>query len=388
MTSLSLAWTLIAGFSAPVLAHVCARFPLSWTAALIGVIAAVITAAGNRRMAAAFFFAALCMLLRLHMTDNIVMPGMEDTIEALTDVRRSVIDRIGLLVAEPQASFLAGVLTGERTDIPADITLQMQQTGLTHILAISGTNITLILVFLEHVLFFVPRRWKLAPLTGSIVVFTLFSGASASAVRACIMGMLQLVALQTGRPPVHRLLVGWTFVGMLLWNPQQLRDDAGFQLSFLAVIGLYEFQEPLKALLRRVPEAMGIRDALVMTLAAQLTASFWSAYVFGTLPLHSAILNILVAPLIPIAMLSGVGALGASMLSLTLGRMVMLPAWAALSGILWIGKVGAAFTSGILTGLEGSTTLLAVWVAFMGVLWGLTRRKNTEHAIVNVHAPA
>lgn len=337
----------------------------------------VLTAAGHRREALLLCCAAMTMLVRLLWGIEGVIPGTQTLISSLADMRREVIAHIGLLLPEPHASFLAGVLTGQRTDIPKDITVQMQRTGLTHILAISGTNITLILVALEHLLFFLPRAWRFPPLVAGIAVFTLFSGASASAVRACIMGMLQLVALQTGRPPVHRLLIGWTFAGMLLFEPAQLRDDAGFQLSFLAVIGLCEFQEPLKALLRRVPKMFGLQEALVMTLAAQLTASPWAAYVFGTLPLHSVLLNIVVAPLIPVAMLSGTGAVIIGAVSLTLGRIVMLPAWVALSCILWTGKIGAAFPALILSNVQGSTTLLVMWASLLcWLLWHTKRHAS------------
>lgn len=354
----------------------------------MGTIAFVLAAVGHFQPALLLCCAGAIMLLRLFWGVEGSIPGTQALIAALAEMRRGVIAHIGLLLPEPHASFLAGVLTGERTNIPKDITVQMQRTGLTHILAISGTNITLILVALEHILFFLPRTWRFPPLVAGITVFTLFSGASASAVRACIMGVLQLVALQTGRPPVHRLLIGWTCAGMLLFDPSQLRDDAGFQLSFLAVIGLCEFQEPLKTLLRRVPKTLGIHEALVMTLAAQLTASPWAAYVFGTLPLHSALLNIVVAPLLPVAMLSGVGAVIIGAVSLTLGRIVMLPAWLALSCILWTGRIGAAFPTFILSNVQGSTTLLITWVSCMCWLLWRTKRHAPKDAILTAHAAA
>lgn len=388
MTSRYLAWICIIGFCVPVALHTCLRWPLAWTGTCVGAVAFVLAAAGHRREALLLCCTGTIMLLRLLWGVEGSIPGTEALITALAAMRREVIAHIGLLLPEPHASFLAGVLTGERTDIPKDITVQMQRTGLTHILAISGTNITLILVALEHLLFFLPRAWRFPPLVAGITVFTLFSGASASAVRACIMGVLQLVALQTGRPPVHRLLIGWTFAGMLLFEPSQLRDDAGFQLSFLAVIGLCEFQKPLKSLLRRVPDILGLQEALVMTLAAQLTASPWAAYVFGTLPLHSALLNIIVAPLIPVAMLSGTGAVVIGAVSLTLGRIVMLPAWLALSCILWTGKIGAAFPAFILSDVQGSATLLTIWACCLCWLLWRTKRNTPKDAMLTAHAAA
>lgn len=224
---------------------------------------------------------------------------------SLAGIRENIEARIRALFPEPQASLLIGLLTGSRGTLPKSVSDDFTATGLTHILAISGFNITLILSLVIGSLFFVPKRWRFFPAGAAVMVFTLFVGASASAVRACIMGCLGLLALQSGRLNHLRLSVLWTMAFMLFWKPQSLWDDAGFQLSFLAVISLSECGNWLKPWTDRLPEYGGIREQLHLTLTAQILTAPWIAWIFGRVSLVSPIANVFMAPAVPLAMLFG-----------------------------------------------------------------------------------
>ncbi len=213
--------------------------------------------------------------------------------------------QINLLQPEPHASFLAGLLTGSRRGIPDHLTTDFNATGLTHIIAISGTNITMIVLCLGSFLFWLPLRWRFVPMVAGIVLFTLFVGASASVVRAAVMGILGLIALQTRRQTDTRLLILWAAGFMLAWNPKLLWYDAGFQLSFLAVIGLNECTPLIAPLLKNIPDTLGMRENLQATTAAQIATLPWIALLFGRISLVAPLANLLVTPLIPAAMLFG-----------------------------------------------------------------------------------
>jgi len=147
-------------------------------------------------------------------------------------------DRINRLFPEPHASFEAGLLVGARKGIPADLMEKFNITGLTHIIAISGYNITIIIVFVMWMLGGLPRMTGFAVAIASIILFTLFVGASPAVVRASIMGILGLIALNYGRQNNIHLTILWSAMLMVLWNPKILMHDVGFQLSFAAVMGL------------------------------------------------------------------------------------------------------------------------------------------------------
>jgi competence protein ComEC len=239
---------------------------------------------------------------------------------------------ISTLFPEPYAALLTGLLTGSQGRIPPSLGDAFSTTGLTHMLAISGFNITLILSLVQGALFFLPKKWRLVPAGIAVVIFTLFVGASASAVRACVMGCLGLLAMQSQRKKTTRLIIFWAMAGMLLLKPQSFWDDAGFQLSFLAVIGLSEFSEVMLRLTNHVTEKGGLREQLHATLTAQLLTTPWIAYVFGRMSLIAPLANVLTAPLVPLAMLFGALTLAADFLRLPLlptllQSIAMMPLW-------------------------------------------------------------
>lgn len=260
----------------------------------------------------------------------------------LYDLRKSIEDRIGLILPEPHGSLLAGLLTGSRRGLPQHLSDDFRTSGITHIIAVSGYNITIILTLLSSALFWLPLKRRFWPLVLMVSAFTIFVGAGAPVVRAAIMGILGLVALQAERVAIPRLTILWTAFFMLLWNPLQLWYDASFQLSFLAVLGITEFGPFLKKALKRVPEAFAIRESLVATIAAQLGTLPVSILIFRQFSLVSPLTNILVAPLVPLAMMLGTLSLLTSVLWVPLALVPGYVTWGVLELILLIGKFGAA----------------------------------------------
>lgn len=259
----------------------------------------------------------------------------------LYTLKQSVEDRIGMILPEPHASLLAGLLTGSRRGLPKHLSEDFRISGITHIIAVSGYNITIILTLLSSALFWLPVKRRFWPLVMMVTAFTIFVGAGAPVVRAAIMGILGLVALQTERIAVPRLTILWTAFFMLLWNPLQLWYDASFQLSFLAVIGITECSPYLKRVLKRVPEAFAMRESLVATIAAQIGTLPVSLLLFRQFSLVSPLVNVLVAPLVPLGMLFGAVSLVISIASLPLSLVTGYLTWAVLQAIILIAKLGA-----------------------------------------------
>ena len=243
-------------------------------------------------------------------------------------------DAINRLFPEPQASFEAGLLVGARKGIPDDLMTKFNITGLTHIIAISGYNIAIIVVFFAWFFSRIPRKIGFIVTIAAIVLFTLFVGASPSVVRASIMGILGLLALNYGRQSNVSLTILWTAFFMVLWNPKTLWWDAGFQLSFAAVLGLVYVAPLFKKYAEKLPQAFGVRETILMTLSAQVMALPIIVYNFGRLSLIAPLANLLVAFAIPPAMLFGFMAVILSFLFFPLGLLPAYVAWGILTYII------------------------------------------------------
>ncbi|NOS66853.1 MAG: ComEC/Rec2 family competence protein [Candidatus Peribacteraceae bacterium] len=263
-------------------------------------------------------------------------------LRAIYRFKRSLENRITLLLPEPHASLLAGLLLGSRGSMPDDLTQDFKNTGLTHIVAISGFNITLLITVMGTLLFWLPLKWRFWPSVILIAGFTLLTGASASAVRAAMMGILGLLALQLNRMQTTRLTVLWSAFFMLAWNPKQLWYDAGFQLSFLALIGVLEISPLLKPYLRRVPEFLGIQESFCLTLSAQMIASPWILFLFGQFSVIAPVSNLLAPPAVPYAMLLGTLSLLLGWIWMPLGKIMAAIAWLPLQ---WITSVAHLLSS-------------------------------------------
>lgn len=209
-------------------------------------------------------------------------------------------------IPEPSASFIGGILLGSRSQIPQEIKDVFARTGTSHVLAISGYNITIIALIVSWIFLFFFRRPTAFWLSlAGIAVFTVLTGAQASVIRASIMGMLVLLAQREGRFYNARNSIVLAGSVMILQNPEILRYDVGFQLSFLATLGLVLLADPLTRKLERLPKFMNFREILAMTLAAQIFVLPLIVYYFKNLSLVTLPVNVIILPAIPYAMFLG-----------------------------------------------------------------------------------
>jgi competence protein ComEC len=242
---------------------------------------------------------------------------------------------------EPQGALLLGLLTGAQSGLPQHLADDFRTAGLSHIVAVSGYNVTIVLLILSGLLCWLPVRKRFIPLAVALMAYGILTGGSPPVIRAVIMGILGLIAISLGRQTTPRLTILWTAFMMVLVRPQAISDDVSFQLSFLAVIGLMELSPWLLKVLRKVPDTLGMRTSLAATLAALIMTLPLTISVFRQISIVAPLTNVLVAPLIPLAMLSGFIATLAGILWLPLGMALGYPAWAVLELIILIAQTGA-----------------------------------------------
>lgn len=274
---------------------------------------------------------------------------------ALARTKETFEEKINIVLPEPQAAFLKGLLLGERRDLPQSLRDDFATTGTTHIVALSGYNITLVGGFFMSALLFltVPFTFAFWLAVFAITLFVLLTGASPSVVRAGMMGILLLIARKEGR--LYHMGNALALAGavMLWFNPLLLRFDAAFELSFLATIGLvylsprveriYERSgERIKNVLKRTryhkmfplarqrdknAELFSFRNIFIETTSAQICVAPLLIFLFGRLSLISPITNLLILIAVPYAMAVGFVAACAAFFSSALGRVIGWGAW-------------------------------------------------------------
>ncbi len=205
---------------------------------------------------------------------------------------------------EPQASFGLGLLIGERNTLPTNVSNQLAAVGLTHLIAVSGYNLTILLDVARRLLGKRSKYQFTILSLGLIGGFLLLAGASASIVRAALVSGLSLLAWYYGRrfrPIVLLMLVAALTVA---YSPLYLWSDIGWYLSFLAFFGIL-ILAPL--VLRRVygtRQPSGLVLLMTESACAQVMTLPLIMYVFGRVSLLAIPANMLVLPLVPIAMLA------------------------------------------------------------------------------------
>src|SRR5579885_2572489 len=231
-------------------------------------------------------------------------------------LRQRLAQAISHALPEPEASLLIGILLGLKTTVLRDQYALFQASGTVHLIVASGVKVTVLCGLLAAVANrLVGRRWALALLLLGILMYTLLSGASPSAIRAGIMGMLLVIAPRLGR--AYNVYTALALAALLIsvWSPYVLWD-VGFQLTLLGTLGIV-LLAPLLARwlarsLERLPGGRMGAGCLAVTSAAQLATLPIQAVNVGQLSLIAPLTNLLIAPLLDLLLLMGlvVGLLG------------------------------------------------------------------------------
>ncbi len=229
------------------------------------------------------------------------------------------------LLLDPQAGLLAGIIAGVKTDLPKSILDNFKIAGLSHLIAVSGFNVGIVIALFASLTKGSGRYFHLFTSVALVMFFVIFTGASASVIRAGTLALLFVFARFIGRrASLFRLLVSTSLL-MTLHNPLIVRYDIGFQLSFAAVLGLIFLAEPLEHRLvaRRFPK--GLAQVLSATSAATLTTWPIIAHNFGTISVYALPANLIAEPLVPILTIAGLLLVALGSLLPALASWLILP---------------------------------------------------------------
>ncbi len=224
---------------------------------------------------------------------------------AIDAIRRRADRALSVGLPAPLAALGRGMVLGEDEALPDGMRDDFRASGLAHLVAASGTNVALLaaLVLLLCAVVGVSLRARLVLALAAVAGYVPLAGAGPSIQRAGVMGCALLVAALASRPASRAYALLLAAAVTLGLDPRAL-DDAGWQLSFAAVLGLLVMVPALRARLRRRLPA-GLAEALAVTLAASAATAPLIAWHFGRVSLVSVPANVLAAPAVAPVMWSG-----------------------------------------------------------------------------------
>lgn len=269
-----------------------------------------------------------------------------------------------------QAALVPALVDGDDTRVPEQLAEDFRTTGLTHLLAVSGTNLTLVVGFLLTLARWcrVRGRWLTVVAGAGVVGFVLLARTEPSVVRAAAMGTVGLLAMSVGGRQRAVRGLGAAVVGLLLLQPA-LGLTPGFALSVLATAGILLLGPPWRdALARWLPRWLA--EAIAVPMAAQLACTPLVAALSGQVSLAAVGANLLAQPAVgPATILGLVGGL-LGIVWVPLGRLAGILAGWCVSWIVLVAQRGADLPLPAIGWGTGGVALgvLSVAVVALGVL--------------------
>jgi competence protein ComEC len=238
----------------------------------------------------------------------------------VNELRRRFTAGVQSALPEPLASFGMGLLIGQRNTLPLGVAQALLMVGLTHIIAVSGYNLTILLRSADKVTGKRSKRMALLLSLGLIAVFLLFAGTSASIVRAAIVSMLSIAAGYYGRKFKPLLLILLAAAITAYANPYYVWSDTSWYLSFLAFYGVMILAPMIQTRWKQKWRDSLVAAVALESLCAEVMTLPFVLHAFGQMSFIGLVANVLVVALVPLAMLlTLVAGLGGMLLPAVVG---------------------------------------------------------------------
>jgi len=313
---------------------------------------------------------------------TVLGPGRLDPFRrAAVALRQKMEEVLKATLPRADAALLAGLLLGSREDLPEEISRAFRESGVFHLLAVSGGNVAMILVPFLAMLRWAGfrRRWAAAAGIPLVAFFVLLTGATPSVLRAGLMAVLVLLGDLLGRERDGLNTLGAAVLLLLVAKPSLL-FDVGFQLSAAATLGILLFTRPIEHWLSpRLQSLFGpragrwIAAGLAVTLGAQAMVEPISLHYFGALSVIAPVANLLVALCQAPVVYTGTVSLLAGLVFLPLARLLGFFVQGGLWVLVFLVKAAAAVPGGF---LEVGRLPFSGVICWYAALWLAVRREE------------
>jgi competence protein ComEC len=246
---------------------------------------------------------------------------------------------VNLSMPSPESAIMGATILGGEVGISKDLQGKLNVAGVRHVIAVSGMNI----VIISNVLMFlflglrVGKKWAIILSLISIFLFITLCAYETSAVRAGIMGSLFLIAPLFGRRSCGARTIIIAALIMLAINPYLLFYDVGFQLSFLATLGMIYLSTSFMRWLKFIPNGiLGLQEILSSTFSAYIFTFPILIYSFGQVSLFGILANVLILPIVSLIMILGLVSALAGIFTPLIGWFLAIAPYFLLHYMLWI----------------------------------------------------
>ncbi|HYX05035.1 MAG TPA: ComEC/Rec2 family competence protein, partial [Reyranella sp.] len=341
---------------------------------------------------------------------TVVERGKPDgLVRAIDALRADITERILKALPGPEGGVVAALLTGEQTAVDKDVTQAMRDSGLAHILSVSGLHIVfvvgLVMGLVRYGIALVPplalrvdaKKIAAVLALSAALFYTALAGAPVPAQRACAMAGFALIAVLLDRTALSLRLVAWSAVIVLAAAPESL-TGASFQMSFAAVIALIAAWEAASGWRRRLHEraelstqrwlwrlGAALAASLATTLIASVATGAFAAYHFNRVSLLGLVANMLGVPLTGFWIMPW-GLLAMLLMPLGLERFALVPMGWGVEGLNAIARYVAGWPEAatLVPSLPGAS----LWLMTIGGLWLCFWRRSWRLAGLPVIAAA
>ncbi|MDA0768602.1 MAG: ComEC/Rec2 family competence protein [Chloroflexi bacterium] len=305
----------------------------------------------------------------------------------LYGVRHRLAFSLARSMPEPQAALGQSMLLGIRDGLPADLEEDFRTTGTSHLLAISGLHIGVLLAMslgLSQAILGRRRHLYLIAPLALIWLYALLSGASPSAVRAAIMGTVYLAALLSGRPRNVLPALALAAAVMVAIDPEVIWSIS-FQLSFAAMAGIAILADPIGRTLRGedgawrgLPIKAAILGTIGVTLAATITTVPLVAFYFQQVSLVGIPASLLTLPAMPFVLITNALAGLGGLISPAVGTPLGWLAWLFSSYVIGVVRLLALVpTASVNTG-EVAIPFVVAWYTALTLAYSLRKASNMD----------
>jgi competence protein ComEC len=295
---------------------------------------------------------------------------------------RDLLDRGAASLAPARRALLRGLLVGDDRDIPAVVEADFRAAGLTHLLAVSGQQVVLVVAMVEPLLRRLGLRARLVGTLAVIGFFAVVTRGEPSVLRASAMAAIACWAGVAGRPVTRLRVLALAVTALVLVDPL-LVHSTGFQLSVGASVGLVVLARPLE---RRIPGPRWLAGMLGVTLAAQAGVAPVLVGAFGGMPVVTVLANLLAVPAAaPLTTWGLTAGLVAGALGGPVATVVQVPSAALVWWIAGVARLAASLPFGDLDG-RGVVAVAIACLAF--VRWRRAAAALVVATVLVVSRPA